>query len=90
MWLLRLHFAISVLCLITFMGFGKVCKEQIKANGWVNGENKKKSDIVKYLGFFVPFMNVLLVLIIFFMIGTNKSDYEKTIKETQENNEESN
>ena len=42
MWLLKLHFSISVLCLLTFLGFRMVYKEQVKENGYVPDEKKKK------------------------------------------------
>ena len=92
MWLLRLHFAISVLCLITFVGFGKVFKEQIKENGWKDDNAKKKGKISGYMIFFVPIMNIIAVLIVFVMIGMKKSEFDKMKEEsekTEENNTES-
>ena len=35
MWLLKLHFSISVLCLLTFIGFRSVYREQILNNGYI-------------------------------------------------------
>ncbi len=87
MWLLRLHFAISVLCLITFVGFGKVYKEQLKTNGWKNEEDKKKRKITAYLIFFVPIMNLIAVLVMFLMIGMKKSDFDKAVEENKKNKE---
>ena len=89
MWLLKLHFAISVLCLITFFGFNSVFKEQIKANGWKDDKDKKKSKISGYLIFFVPIMNFIAVLIIFLMIGMKKEDFYKMAEENKKKNEES-
>lgn len=74
MWLLELHLAVSVLCIITFYGFVKVYKEQLKENGWLNSEIKK--GVSKYIIFFVPLMNVLSVLLLLVMIITKKEDLE--------------
>ena len=55
MWLLKLHFAISVLCLITFIGFREVFREQILKNGYIPAKKKRISG---YLIFFVPILNI--------------------------------
>ena len=83
MWLLKLHFSISVLCLITFIGFAKVCKEQIIENGWIQRDKKEKKKISVYLIFFVPILNVLADLIIFAMILCKKSDIDEKVKEME-------
>lgn len=75
MWLLKFHIAFSILCIITFCGFAKVCKEQIKQNGWL-GEKKKKEFFLWSL-FFVPIMNVLFVFLLFMMIIMKKEDFEE-------------
>jgi len=72
MWLIRLHIAISILCLITFIGFKSVCKETIRNNGWLS--DKKKKNVFAWLVFFVPIMNILMVLILFLMIGMKQAD----------------
>ena len=74
MWLIKLHIAVSILCLITFIGFKIVSKETIKSNGWLSGQ---KGNILAYLAFFVPIMNVLMVLVLFLMIGMKKEEWER-------------
>lgn len=88
MWLLKLHFSISVLCILTFIGFKSVYKQQIKDNGWVDEEKKKEKVIFSYFAFFVPIMNVLLVFIVFLMIGMKKKDFDKMCKESKEKESE--
>lgn len=75
MWLIKLHIAISILCIITFIGFVKVCKETLKKNGWIS--ETKKRNILKWLAFFVPIMNVILVFILFIAIGMTKEEFYK-------------
>lgn len=86
MWLLKLHFSISVLCLVTFIGFVKVFKQQIKINGWANGEEKNKKSIFKYFIFFVPIMNIMAVIIMFVMISVKKKDFEQMCEESKKDN----
>lgn len=80
MGLLKLHFEISVLCLLMFIGFREVWGEQIKENGWVKDDNKKNKGILKWLAFFVPFMNLLLVIAILIMVVIKKEDAEKILE----------
>lgn len=87
MWLLKLHFSISILCLITFIGFMQVCRQNIKNNGWTDGVIKKKKSISFYLIFFTPIMNILTVIIMFFMISVKKKDFEKICEDAKKNNE---
>lgn len=87
MWLLKLHFSISVLCLLTFIGFRAVYKQQIKDNGWGNDDEKKKRITGLSFFFFVPIMNILLVIVLFMMIGVKKKDYDKMCEETKRDNE---
>ena len=85
MWLLRFHFAISVLCLITFIGFRTVYDDAIKENGWV--DEKKKKTLSAWLIFFVPLMNILSVACLFMMIFVKKQDFEKKCAEAKKNHE---
>lgn len=87
MWLLKLHFSISVLCLLTFLGFLMVYKEQVKENGYVPDEKKKKSPTF-YLIFFAPILNILSVIVLLMMIAMKKEDLEKKCEEWK--NESSN
>lgn len=85
MWLLKLHFSISVLCLVTFLGFKAVYKQQIKDNGWGNEDKKKKSIGATFI-FFVPIMNVLSVILLFMMISVKKKDFDKMCEDTKKDN----
>lgn len=78
MWLIRLHIAISILCLITFVGFKSVFKESIRNNGWLS--EKKKKNVFAWLVFFVPIMNILMILAVFMMIGMKKADFDELVK----------
>lgn len=81
MWLLNLHFSISVLCLLTFVGFKHIFKDMIKENGYIDEKNVKKKSIFNYWIFFIPFFNVLVVIMEFIMISIKKSDLEKWCEE---------
>ena len=85
MWLLRFHFAISVLCLITFIGFRTVYDDAIKENGWI--DDKKPKKMSAWLIFFVPLMNILSVACLFMMIFVKKQDFEKKCEEAKKNHE---
>lgn len=80
MWLLKLHFSISVLCLLTFLGFRMVYKEQVKENGYIPSEKKKKSPTFYFI-FFVPVLNILSVFVLLMMIAMKKEDFEKKCEE---------
>lgn len=89
MWLLKLHIAISILCFITFYGFAIVCEEQIRKNGWLS-EEKKKKKYKLLLVFLVPIMNFLVITILFLTILVRKEDFEALanyIKEESEDGE---
>lgn len=82
MWLLKLHFAISILILITFWGFRWACKEQLIKNGWIDKNKKKK--IPNYLLFCVPILNIVLLIAFFVMVGVTKEEFEKMKEEKNE------
>ena len=47
MWLLKLHFAFSILCLITFFGVMMFSKDVLKRNGYVDEiKGKKIFDLI--------------------------------------------
>ncbi len=71
MWLLKLHFAISILILITVLGFIWACKDQIIENGWI--DEKKKKKFPNYLPFFVPILNVVMLIGLFVMVGVTNA-----------------
>lgn len=87
MWLLKLHFSISVLCMLTFIGFKKVYKQQMKENGWIDEEKKKKKSMFAYFMFFVPIMNILFVIIMFLMICIRKNDFDRMCEESKKDSE---
>lgn len=87
MWLLKLHFAISILCLLTFVGFKTVGKETIKNNGYESCEEKKK-NIFAYWIFFVPLLNIMATILILVMISINKTDLDKWVEEHKKKEEE--
>ena len=87
MWLLKLHFAISVLCLLTFVGFKHVGKDIIKQNGWVD-DTKKKKSILAYWIFFVPILNFLVLIMEFFMLGMKKGEFDKMYDEMKNKDSE--
>lgn len=51
MWLLKFHVSFSVLCMLTFYGFWKIYREQIKENGY-GGNEKEKAFFVCNLDIF--------------------------------------
>lgn len=83
MWLLKLHFAFSFLCFITFIGFRKICRQALIGNGW-GGNGKKKSDISLFIACCVPLMNVIIVVLLLVMISMKKSDYDEMVKKAKE------
>lgn len=81
MWLLKLHFSISVLCLLAFLGIREVYRDSIKENGYKNNRGKK----VSFWLFFAPGINILMVITILLMAGMKKNDLEKKLKEMKNN-----
>lgn len=85
MWLLKLHFAFSILCLITFFGVMMFSQDVLKRNGYVDEiEGKKniryylrciRSFISLILLMFVPILNISGVIIIFQMIRMSKDEF---------------
>ena len=86
MWLLKLHFSISVLCLITFLGFRTVYRQQIKDNGW-GSEDRKIKNVGAIFIFFVPIMNILSVILLLMMIAVKKKDFDKMCEDTKKDSE---
>ena len=85
MWLLKLHFAFSILCMITYFGVMIFKKDVLKRNGYMDEiEGKKtiqyylrhiRSSISLILLMFVPILNVSGVIIIFQMIRMSKDEF---------------
>lgn len=86
MWILKLHFAISILLLITFYGFSKVYKDIIRKNGWLEEKRKKKPFAI--LVFFVPIMNILIIILLFMMILVKREDFEELTEYAKNESEE--
>ena len=82
MWLLKLHFSISILCLLTFIGFREVFKEHLINNGYIP---KKKKKLSGYLIFFVPILNIASVLLILIMIAMKKEELDRWCEEHKKN-----
>lgn len=82
MWLLKFHLCVSILCMITFIGFYTVFKQAIKQNGWCS---EKRTPLLKrmvaYLVFFVPVLNLVFVLFIFVTITYKKEVIERMCKD---------
>ena len=76
MWLLHLHVAISILCLLIVDGFSIIGREAIKENGWIP---EKKTPffkrILNHWILFIPFMNFIAVITTFLMISMKKEDF---------------
>ena len=75
MGLIKFHIAFSLLCLITFYGFAKVFYNNIKKNGYINDDPATLN--LGLWSFFIPIMNVLLVVVVFVMIFVKKDDLLK-------------
>lgn len=85
MWLLKLHFAFSILCMITFFGVMMLSKDVLERNGYVEDIKGKKniryylrcirSFISLILLMFVPILNISGVIIIFQMIRMSKDEF---------------
>lgn len=77
MWLLKFHLAVSILCWMTFVGFRTVFKDTIVKNGYQSSEKKKRVHWI----FFVPLLNVGVVLVLLVMITMTKKELDKWIEE---------
>lgn len=85
MWLLKLHFAFSILCTMTFFGVMMFSQDVLKRNGYVDKiEGKKniryylrciRSFISLILLMFIPILNISGVIIIFQMIRMSKDEF---------------
>ena len=78
MWLLKLHIAISILCLLTFYGFRTVFNELLEQNGYLKVKGQKKKG---FWLFFVPILNVAFVVMLLVMLTTTKEELNKWCEE---------
>ena len=72
MWLIRFHFAFSVLCLLGFLGMKAVYRERIKR---FKSHGKKKRR--NYLLFFCPITNIILLAGLFYMAFCDDATAER-------------
>lgn len=79
MWLLKLHFAFSILCFITFVGFRRIYKQTLMDNGW---KVKRRSIFELFAVFFVPILNVCIIAGLLTAISMKKSDYKEMMKKS--------
>lgn len=85
MFLIKLHLAGSILCLLTFVGFCVVFKGTIKKNGWLDIESRWPlwKRAAGYLTLFVPVLNIIMLLGLFMMIGFTKEQVEESRKKEE-------
>ena len=85
MWLLKLHIAISILCLLTCDGFQILCKQGIEENGW---KSEKKNSlfkrIINHWIYFIPLMNFITVIATFMTIAVKKTEYDDFAKKQED------
>lgn len=86
MWLLQLHISISILCLLTVVGFIKLFKGTIKENGYIS-DGKKKSFFKLIWVFSIPVLNIMMVIVVFIMLSTKKQDFDKFYEERKREKE---
>ena len=72
MWLLKLHFAFSILCIITFFGVMMFSKDKKNIRYYLR---HIRSSISLILLMFVPILNISGVIIIFQMIRMSKDEF---------------
>ena len=83
MWLLRLHIAVSILCLLTCDGFCILCKQGIEENGWKTEKKSLFKRIINHWIYFIPLMNFIAVIATFMMISVKKTKYEEFAKKQE-------
>ena len=83
MWLLKLHIAVSILCLLTFYGFRSVFKELLKQNGYMkDGKATPKGFWI----FFIPLLNVASVVVLFVCITMTKEELNRWCEDHKKKN----
>ena len=88
MWLLKLHIAISVLCLLTCDGFCILGKQMIEDNGWKAEKKGLFKRILNHWIYFIPLMNFIAVIATFMMLTVKKTKYEEFAKKQEEKKDE--
>ena len=77
MWLLKLHFSISVLCLLSYFCILRFGRFRLSKNGWgypIRGFSVKKLRAI--FGAFIPILNVLLIITLVVMLCMKKKDFD--------------
>ncbi len=77
MWLLKLHFAISILCFLTVFGFNIVYKDTLISHGYIDPIRKIKWKIIDFWVFITPILNIGLVIVLLMMIVMDKEELER-------------
>ena len=88
MWLLKLHLAVSILCLLTHVGFRTVCKDLLVDNGYMKKDSKLKWK--NFWMYFIPILNVALVLVLFISITMTKKELDEWIESVKKKKESKN
>lgn len=84
MILLKLHFAGSVLCLLTAIGFEVVFKDTIRKNGWYPEKRAPLwKRVTSNLAFFIPLLNVMATLALIMAVFCPKERLEGLVKEAE-------
>jgi peptidoglycan biosynthesis protein MviN/MurJ (putative lipid II flippase) len=89
MWLLKLHFAVSILCLLVLIGVNTVLLPIVKDNGWGKEKHSAKEVVSATIRLvftsFIPLINLLVMLASFIMILVKKEDYYKWSEKAKNN-----
>lgn len=96
MWLLKLHFSISILLILAYIGLKAVFKDRIKSNlCFLSNKKEKHQGFLKrtagnirfYLLLLCPIMNVIMMFVLF-VIAIADKQYLQKFKEEMEKGQE--
>lgn len=96
MWLLKLHFSISFLLILTCTGFIAAFKDKINSNLFILFENREKHNgflrrvagrIKLYFLLCCPIINICLVPTLFLVIFADKNLLQELKKKIEKENE---
>lgn len=87
MWLLRLHIAISILLLLAGEGTSIVFRKLIIKNGWEVSKGIKRiiNFIKRFFIYFIPLVNLIIVMAIFLQLFLGKEDFDSWVKSRSNN-----
>ena len=84
MWILKLHVAVSILIILTFIGFRTVMHQVIIDNGWNKDKKhsfwKSKYNPLAYWIFFVPVLRWICLAILFLECFCKKEKFDEFLK----------